>query len=263
MLFSQTLCLGLGLCCGGGCGLFSGFRGFLGGGLQRGGQDRVLGERLLHRILDGDPATLGAGNGALDHDQATIAVGLDNLQVLRGHADGAHVTGHLLALEHLARVLTLTGRTMRPVADRDAVRGAQAAEVVALHRAGKTLTDRGAADVDELTFKIMVSGDFLAHVDQVVGVHAELGNLALGFDLGDGEVTAHGLARTLGLGGAGAQLDGGVAMSVSGTLSDDLQLLKLKDGHGDLLAVFHEKTGHADLFGNDSGTEHQSDPLKP
>jgi hypothetical protein len=93
---------------------------------------------LIDGVTQHDPAALGAGHGALDHDQATVGVGLDDLQVLRGHALIAHVAGHLLALEHLARVLTLTGRAVRTVRDRHAVRGAQAAEVVPLHGTGES-----------------------------------------------------------------------------------------------------------------------------
>ena len=37
-------------------------------------------------------------------------------------------------------------------------------------------------------------------------------------------------------------------------------VLQLQHGDGDLLAVFHEETGHADLFSDDTGTEHQLDP---
>ncbi len=57
------------------------------------------------------------------------------------NAHVAHLTGHLLALEDLARILALTRRAMCTVADRYAVRGAQAGEVVALHGTGEALAD--------------------------------------------------------------------------------------------------------------------------
>jgi hypothetical protein len=44
----------------------------------------------------------------------------------------------------------------------------------------KTLTDRGARDIHELTFKVVIRRNFGADIDQVVGADAELGQLALG-----------------------------------------------------------------------------------
>jgi hypothetical protein len=79
------------------------------------------------------------------------------------------VTGHLLALEHLARVLTLTGRAVRTVRDRHAVRGAQATEVVPLHGTGKTLADRRARHINELAGEIVVGDDFLTDVHRFSG----------------------------------------------------------------------------------------------
>ena len=48
-------------------------------------------------------------------DQATLDVGRDDFEVLRGHPGRAHVAGHLLAFEHLAGVLAHAGRTVRTV----------------------------------------------------------------------------------------------------------------------------------------------------
>jgi hypothetical protein len=136
------------------------------------------------------------------------------------------VAGHLLALEHLAGVLTLTGRAVRAVADRHTVRGAQTAEVVPLHRTGKALTDRGARHVDELTFEVVVGGDFLAHVDQVLGVDAELRDLALGRHLGRGEMAAHRLGVAWPW-PTRAQLNGRIAVLVGRALRHDLQACRV------------------------------------
>ena len=70
------------------------------------------------------------------------------------------------------------------VADRHAVRRPEAAEVVPLHAAREALADRRAGDVDELTREIVVRGDLLADLDQVLGADPELGDLPLGLDLG-------------------------------------------------------------------------------
>src|SRR5690606_37352423 len=103
-------------------------------------------------------------------------------------------------------------RAVAAVRDRHAVRRAQAAEVVPLHRTGEALADRGAGDVDELPGEVVVGRDLLADVDEVVSRDAELGELALGLDLGGREVAAHGLGRALGLGRARTELDGRVAV---------------------------------------------------
>src|SRR4029078_2471398 len=106
----------------------------------------------------------------------------------------------------LAGILTAAGRTDRTVRHRNAVGGAQAAEIPALHAAGKDLADRGAGAVDELSDDEMVSLDFGADRDQRVLRHAELGDLALRLDLGDGELATLGLRHVNGLAGAGAEL---------------------------------------------------------
>src|SRR4030088_3013008 len=147
------------------------------------GLRRVFRQRLLHGIAHRDPSALGAGNGAFDEDQAALNVGLHHAQIERGDAIDTHVTENLLVLEGLAGILTSTGRTDRTMRDRDAVGGAQTAEIPALHAAGKTLTDRGAGDVDELADHEMIRLNFGAHRDQRVFRHAKLGNLPLGLDL--------------------------------------------------------------------------------
>src|ERR1051326_2222178 len=100
-----------------------------------------FGQRLLHGITHRDPAALGAGHRALDQDESARHVGLHDLEIERRHAVDAEMAGHLFVLEGLARVLTATGRAVRAMRDRHAVRGAQAAEVPALHRAGVALAD--------------------------------------------------------------------------------------------------------------------------
>src|SRR5215216_6972974 len=136
------------------------------GDLELAGLRSILRQRLLDGVAHRDPAALGAGNGALGEDQAALDVGLHHTQIERGDAIDAHVAGHLLVLEGLAGVLTAAGRTDRTVRDRDAVGGAQTAEIPALHAAGKALADRSAGDVDELADHEMVRLDFGADRDQ-------------------------------------------------------------------------------------------------
>ncbi len=158
------------------------------------------------------------------------------------------MAGHLLALEHLAGVLTLAGRTVRAVRDGHTVRGAQATEVPALHAAGETLTDRGAGDIHQLAFDEVVGLEGGANFDEVRRIDTKLSYLALRFDLGDCELAAIRLGDVLGLHGAGAELEGGVAVLLLRALTHDLAVLEAEHGHGDVRAVLHEQSGHPHLL---------------
>src|SRR5229473_3062249 len=184
------------------CGRLRAFGGLVVGSLGRarlGGRQpelaglrRFLRELLLHGIAQRDPAALGAGDRALDQNEAALDVGLHHLEIERGDAIDAHMAGHLLVLEGLARVLPAAGRADRAVRDRHAVRSAQTTEIPALHAAGKAFADRGAGDVDELADDEMVGGDLGADRDQAVLLDPELGELALGLDVdAGGEIELH------------------------------------------------------------------------
>ena len=127
-------------------------------------------------------------------------------------------------------------------------------------RTGKTLADRGARDVDILACQVVVRGDFRAHIDQVVGADAEFGDLALGFHIRPGEVAAHAGRGPLGLGRACAKLDSRVAFPVSGALCHNLQVVELKNGHRNLLAVFQKQPGHAQLLCDNAGAHLSAPP---
>src|SRR5262245_54435080 len=152
------------------------------------GLRRVLRQLLLHRVAQRDPAALGAGHRALHENEAALDVRLHHLEIERGDAIDAHMARHLLDLEGLARILAAAGRTDRAVRDRHAVRGPQPAEVPALHAAGEALADRGPGHVHELADDEMIGRDLGTDRDQVAFLDAELGELALGLDLGDSKV---------------------------------------------------------------------------
>src|SRR5690606_11333468 len=100
--------------------------------------------------------------------------------------------------------------------------------------------------------KIMRRDDFFAHGDQVFRGNPEFSDLAFGFDFGSGKVATHRSGDAADLGRTSAELDSGIAVLFDGPLCDDLQAVKLKHGHRDLTAVFHEKPGHADFLCDDS-----------
>ena len=128
--------------------------------------------RGLDRVAHDHLAARGAGHGAADQQQVAHRIDLDDLQVLDGAADVAHVAGHALAGEHAARRLALADRARRAVEQRRAVGGRAAREVVALDRARKALADRGAGDVDDLARG--------KDVDLDLGARRQVGALAVG-----------------------------------------------------------------------------------
>src|SRR3546814_15009980 len=84
-------------------------------------------------------------------DVCSSDLGADDFQILLRALTVAHVAGHLLVLEDLARILAVTRRTVRAVRDGHAVCRAQTAEVPALHRARKALALGAPGDVDIMT----------------------------------------------------------------------------------------------------------------
>src|ERR1700761_6223157 len=237
------------------------------GALDLAGLRRFLRQRLLHRVAHPDPAALGAGNGAFDQDQAALDIGRDHTQIERGDAVDAHVAGHLLVLPGLAGVLTAPGRTDRAVRYRDTVGGAQTAEIPALHAAGEALTDRGAGDVDELTDHEMVSLDFGADRDQRVLGDAELGDLALGLDLGDRELAAFSLRQINRLARARTELQRDITVLLGRAVTQNLAVAQLQHGHGDMFAGLRKDPRHPDLLCDHSGAHRRAScsfcPLVP
>src|SRR5262245_23194030 len=159
----------------------------------------VLRQLLLHRVAQRDPAALGARHRAFDQDEAALDVGLHHLEIERGHALDSHVPRHFLVLEGFAGVLAPAGGADRAMRDRHAVRGAQPAEVPALHAARKALTDRSAGHVDKLPDDEVIGGDRGAHRDQIALFHAELGELRLGSTLAMAKWPRSALVKFLGL----------------------------------------------------------------
>src|SRR6516164_3888446 len=221
--------------------------------LELAGLRSFLRQRLLDGVAHPDPAALGAGNGAFDEDQTALDIGLHDAKVERGEAVDTHVAGHLLVLPGLAGGLTITGRTDRAVRDRHTVRGAQTAEVPALHAAGKALTDRGAGHVDELADDEVIGLDLGADRDHLIRGHAELLDLPLRLDLGDRELTALCLRHVHGLAGAGAELQRDIAVLLFGAVANHLAIAELQHGHGDMFAGLREDPRHPDLLCDHSG----------
>src|SRR6185312_8997074 len=131
--------------------------------------------------------------------------------------------------------------------------GPQTAEIPPLHAAGKTLADRGAGDVDELTDDKMVGLDLGADRDQRILAHAKFGKLALRLDLGERELAALGLRHVDGLAGARAELQRDVSVVLGRAMAQHLTIAQLQHGHGDMLAGLGKDPRHPDLLCDHSG----------
>ena len=153
----------------------------------------------------------------------------DHLQVLSGHPVIAQVPGHLLALEDLAGVLAVTGRTMGTMADRHAVAGPETAKVVPLHGTRKALTNRGPDNVD------ILPGHKVRRRTAPTRLRSpnprETRNSAsfrLGSTLALAKCPRMATADVLDLGLAEAELNGIVAVALIGPHIDDLAAVQLK-----------------------------------
>ena len=118
------------------------------------------------------------------------------------------------------------------------------------HGAGEAFTNRRAGHVNELTCRIMLSGYFRAHLDQVLRGHPKFRNFAFWLDLCHSKVTAHCLRNPFGLDRSGTELDSTVAVLSSAALRDDLQAIKLENSDRNLFAIVHEQPGHTQFFGD-------------
>src|SRR6516162_372766 len=218
------------------------------------GLGSVLRQLLLHSVAQRDPAALGARHRAFDQDEAALDVGLHHLEIERGDALDSHVTRHFLVLEGLAGILAAAGGTDRAMRDRHAVRGAQPAEIPALHATGKAFADRGPGHVDKLPDDEVIGGDLGTDRDQIALLHPELGELALGLDLGDGEMAAVRLGQVLWSARAGAELQRHVAVLVLGAVGDDLAIGEAQHSDRHVLAAVRKDAGHPDLLCDHPGT---------
>ena len=135
---------------------------------------------------------------------------------------------------------------------------AQAAEIPALHAAGPALAGRSAGHVDILADDEVVGGDLGADRNERIGIDAELGELALGLDLGDREIAAVGLGRALHLAHAGAELERDVAVLLFGAMRDDLAIAEPQHRHRHMLAGLGEEAGHPDFLCEHTGTHSKS-----
>src|SRR3984957_13593350 len=223
---------------------------------------RGVRQLLFHRVAHRDPSAFDARNGAFHHDQAALNVGLHHLQIERGDPIDAEMTRHLLVLEGPARILPAAGRTDRPMRDRHTMGGAQAGKIPALHAASPALAGRNAGHIDKLADDKMTGGDFCTDRDQTIFINAEFGNLALGLNLGNREMTAISPIGALHLALTRAKLKRDVAVFVFGAVADNLAVAKTQHRHRHVFTGFGEQPRHTYLLRQHSGT-HCLFPSRP
>ncbi len=215
----------------------------------------------LDGVRHGEPGVLRTGDRALDEDQATLVVHADDFEVLLGALTVAHVAGHLLVLEHLARILTVTRRTVRTVRDRNTVGGAHTAEAPALHGALEALTLGVAAYVDQLAGHEVRGCDRGADFQKSVVGDAEFRDAHLQGNLSLGEMFALRLGNVLLLCFARTELNRDVAVTISSTNRNHLTVFKCQDSDGHMATVLLEQAGHPDFLGDHACT-HDLSPYR-
>ena len=191
-------------------------------------------------------AASSARNGTLDQQQVALSVYAYYFQGLNSHALGAHVTGHLLALEHTTRSLALADGTWDTVRHGVTVGVVLATEVPALDGTGEAFTFGLTSNVYQLACSEEFSFDQIASLE-IAFFKTELPDTATSGNVSLGEVTclsgSHARSTTL----ADSDLHCTVAIGFfSFELGDAIRLdLDDRDRNGD--TFFGENAGHTAL----------------
>ena len=134
------------------------------------------------------------------------------------------------------------------------MRCTQTTEIMALHRTGKTLTDRLADNINELTGDIVISSDLNAWFQYIVSGNTEFSHFTLRLNLCFGKVAALGFIRALDFRSTSTELHCRITVFFVRADCHDLAILELQHRYRHLGAVFGEDTGHTHLAGDNSGT---------
>ena len=134
------------------------------------------------------------------------------------------------------------------------MRCAKAAEVVALHGTGKTLTLGGADDINLLAGDKVARRDGRADLENRVLADTELGQLRLRHHIGLGEMAAHGLRYVLGLGRTCTELDSRVAVTLLLADRNHLNVIHLQNRHRNVQTGVGKDPRHPQLAGDNSAT---------
>src|SRR5262245_14713407 len=100
-------------------------------------------------LANDDGAALRARDRPAEEDEVLVRANFDHLEVGDRHALVAHAPRHALALEDATRKRAVTDGAAVPEVLVRPVRAGEAAEVMALHHAGSTLTLADAGHIDD------------------------------------------------------------------------------------------------------------------
>ena len=179
----------------------------------------------------------------------TIGVHTGDNQVLSCALDITEVTGHTLARENTARILTVTDRTGGVCRHGVTVAGAVGREVMTLDCAGKTLTDCRTRNVNFLTFGEHIDGKSLTdfHLADLVFFNMEFFEHGTCFDTSFFKLAFKRLAHTRRLLGAEGDLHCIVAVSLNRFYLCNAVVRHFEHGYGNGNTIFGKDARHADL----------------
>src|SRR5690606_457364 len=188
--------------------------------------------------------TSGAGHCALDQQQITLGIDAHDFQGLHGYALGAHVPGHLLALENTTWSLALANRTRDAVGYGVTVSIVLTAEVPALDGTGEAFTLGLTGDVHQLSSLKNLGIDLVTNLE-LLAFEAELPDAATGSDIRLGEVTGLSLGYTGRTTLADSDLYSAIAIAFFILELSDTIRLDLDDRNRNRDTILGENAGHA------------------
>ena len=214
---------------------------------ERAGHRRILRQLPLHRVADQIQPPLAPGTAPSTRIRPRSTSVLHDAQVLRRDALVAHVAGHLLALEGLARVLAPTGRT-----DASGARPTRRAWRADRRSSSASCRRRSPCPiVVPVTSTNWPATKWSAVISAPTGIRLprttrNSASLRFGSTLATAKLAALRLAQTfLTLALPDAELQRGIAVLLVRPMGDDLAVVQLQHGDRDVLPGVREDAGHA------------------
>src|SRR6516165_2769291 len=128
----------------------------------------------------------------------------------------------------------------------------QAAEIPALHRAGKTFTSACTGHIDILANDEMIRRDLRPDWQQPVVIDPKFSKLQLRLHFGHGKTVTFRLGNILHFSAANSELDSSITVSLLGPMRDNLATVELQNSDRHMLAAVREDAGHAELLCDDT-----------
>jgi hypothetical protein len=197
-----------------------------------------LGSRTHNNVT-----TRGAGHCALDQQKITLSIDTHDFQGLHGYALGAHVPGHLLALENTAWRLALANRTRDAVGYGVTVSIVLTTEIPSLNGTGKAFTFGLTGDIHHLSSLEDFSVDLVTSLE-LLAIKAEFPNTTTSGNVRLREVTSLSLGDTGRATLANSYLHSAIAIAFFILELGDAIRLDLDDRNRNGDTIFGENAGH-------------------